>query len=74
MLGLHFQNPEMMFFTSFEEKQCPVCLTMTTAFFMLSASSPLCLDCFDTFFIKFNTKKSSAGGEHKDYGGQDEVF
>lgn len=74
MLGLHFQNPEMMFFTSFEERQCPVCLHMTNTFFMLSLNLPLCLDCFTTFFIRYKTTHNSGASEHKDPGGQSEVF
>jgi hypothetical protein len=66
MLGLAFQNPEMMFFTSFEENQCSVCLKKTKSFFLMSVNYSLCLDCFSTFFMNRNT--NFVIGEVKDYG------
>jgi len=55
MLELAFQNPDMMFFTSFEETQCHLCLKRTKSFFLMSLNFPLCMDCFYVFFVKGNT-------------------
>ena len=55
MSELAFQNPDMMFFTSFEETQCHLCLKRTKSFFLMSLNFPLCMDCFYVFFVKGNT-------------------
>ena len=52
MLELAFENPEMMFFTSFEDAKCPACSKMTKSFFLLSLNFAPCLDCFYAFFTK----------------------
>ncbi|KRT65567.1 MAG: hypothetical protein XU11_C0024G0030 [Candidatus Dadabacteria bacterium CSP1-2] len=55
MLGLAFQNPDMMFFTYFEESRCPLCLKRTKSFFLVNLNFSLCIDCFRVFFVKGNT-------------------
>jgi len=56
MLGLQFQNPVMQFFISYEEKQCHLCTKRTNSFFLVSIHFPICSDCFDMFFVKYDTK------------------
>lgn len=76
MLGLAFQNPDMTFFTSYEDGECHLCSKRTRSFFLVSFNVPLCLDCFDVFFAKKNNSHSHAvvfeGGGY--YGGQSEGF
>ncbi|HEX3033842.1 MAG TPA: hypothetical protein VHT73_01755 [Thermodesulfobacteriota bacterium] len=69
MLGLAFQNPDMMFFTSFQEGECCLCSKRTRSFFLASLNSALCLDCFDIFFAKRNVLTIS----HKTDGGLNSV-
>ena len=79
MLGLAFQNPDIMFFTAFNEGECCLCSKRTRSFFLVSLNTPLCLDCFDIFFTKRNAPDKSFKAEsgltliaegHELYGGR----
>lgn len=45
MLSLAFENPELTFFYSFEEKECAYCGKHTRGFRFLSLQCAICLDC-----------------------------
>lgn len=75
MLGLAFQNPDMTFFTSYEDGECHLCSKRTRSFFLVSFNVPLCLDCFDVFFKKSSIHHHAIMFEDDgDYRGQIEGF
>lgn len=47
MLGLAFQNPDVMFFYAYRDQECPMCGKRTRTFFLLSLQKPICMECFD---------------------------
>jgi hypothetical protein len=83
MIGLAFQNPDIMFFTAFQEGECCLCSKRTKSFFLVSLNSALCLDCFDIFFVRrnmpvvrLNTDNGNNSITEDDgfYGGENEHF